>query len=108
MKVVALQKRVSHKIENFLNNIPLLSVYGYFDKSKREFIIPELLESNEHSLTSDTERYGCLVFYNDDMIEKGRIMFYNEEYIEGLNYHAYKVKNKEMHIISDLESLDLK
>lgn len=96
------------KIVDYLNNIPLLSVYGYFDKSKREFIIPELVKDNEDSLTLDNERYGCLIFYDDKGIEKGRIILHNEKYIEGLNYHAYKVKNKEMLVISELESLDLR
>ena len=106
-KIIA-DKMAIKKILNYLHDTPLLSVYGYFDADKREFIIPELLESKENSITADTEKYGSLVFYNDDMIEKGRVIFYNEKYIEGLNYHAYKVKNKDTYMISEIESLDLK
>ena len=96
------------KIVDYLNNIPLVSVYGYFDKSKQEFIIPELTKNKEDSSTLGNEKYGCLIFYNYDGVETGRIEFYNEKYIEGLNYHAYKAKNREMLIISELEALDLK
>lgn len=96
------------KIVDYLNNIPLVSVYGYFDKSKQEFIVPELTKNKKNSSTQDDERGGCLIFYNYDRIEIGRIKFYNEKYIEGLNYNAYKVKNDETFIISELEVLDLK
>lgn len=101
-------KNAIKKIVNYLNNIPLVSVYGYFDESSREFIIPELLKNNKSSSMSDNERYGFLIFYDAKGIEIGRIIFHNEKYIEGLNYHAYKVQNEEMNIISELEELDLK
>lgn len=101
-------KNAIKKIVNYLNNIPLVSVYGYFDESSREFIIPELLKNNKSSSMQDNERYGFLIFYDAKGIEIGRIIFHNEKYIEGLNYHAYKVQNEEMNIISELEELDLK
>ena len=101
-------KNAIKKIVNYLNNIPLVSVYGYFDESSREFIIPELLKNNKSSSMSDNERYGFLIFYDAKGIEIGRIIFHNEKYIEGLNYHAYKAQNEEMNIISELEELDLK
>ena len=101
-------KNAIKKIVHYLNNIPLVSVYGYFDESSREFIIPELLKNNKSSSMSDNERYGFLIFYDAKGIEIGRIIFHNEKYIEGLNYHAYKVQNEEMNIISELEELDLK
>ena len=101
-------KNAIKKIVNYLNNIPLVSVYGYFDESSREFIIPELLKNNKSSSMQDNERYGFLIFYDAKGIEIGRIIFHNEKYIEGLNYHAYKVQNEEINIISELEELDLK
>ena len=101
-------KNAIKKIVHYLNNIPLVSVYGYFDESSREFIIPELLKNDRSSSMQDNERYGFLIFYDAKGIEIGRIIFHNEKYIEGLNYHAYKVQNEEMNIISELEELDLK
>lgn len=107
MKTIA-DKAAIKKIVNYLNNIQLTSVYGYFDNSRREFIIPEIAKNNKNLSIQDNEKYGCLIFYNEDRIETGRIIFHNEKYVEGLNYHAYKVQNEETFIISELEELNLK
>lgn len=106
MKTIT-DKAAIKKIVNYLDNIPLTYVYGYFDNTRHEFIIPEIVKSNKKASTHDNEKYGCLIFYNEDRIETGRIIFYNEKYVEGLNYHAYKVQNENTFIISELEELDL-
>ncbi|MBR5152042.1 MAG: hypothetical protein IKW60_00735 [Clostridia bacterium] len=98
-------KQVINLVIDYLNNLPLVSVNGYFDKSKKVFVIKELYEQGYDFIKGNKEKDVLLRFYNDNQNEIGNIKIYNEKYICDPNYRAYKVEDDVVSIVSDLRRL---
>lgn len=89
---------------NYLNNLRLVPVAGYFDKSQRVFVIKELKQQGYDFIRGNNENL-LLRFYDENHTELGNIKIYNDKYICDPNYNAYKVYDNTISIISDLKKL---
>ncbi len=99
-------KQVINLVIDYLNNVPLVPVSGYFDESMRVFVIGELSAQGYDFLKGDKEEDVLLRFYDENQIEIGNIKIYNEKYICDPNYRAYKVVDDVVaSMVSDLRSL---
>lgn len=102
-------KAAIKKIFSYLNNLQVDYVYGYFSEKTMEFEIPELDAVSKGSTKHNGGKWGMLEFYTGrGYAPSYSILISNERYIEGINYHVYKTRNKDTSIISELEALELK
>ena len=98
-------KQVITSVLNYLNNLRLVPVAGYFDKSQRVFVIKELKKQGYDFIRGDNKKALLLKFYDENYTELGNIKVYNDKYICDPNYNAYKVYDNTISIISDLKNL---